>query len=103
MAVLQSWSKEQDVRLPPNQLYTLIMDYLFDDLVEVEFNTGIGLGVYGIMAIVGQEYKKLFDMAEQNGKTIKNSAGKEVGLYDIWLESVHIDMRTKKIRIEVMS
>ena len=103
MAVLQSWSRDQDVRLPPNQPYTLIMDYLFDDLVEVEFNTGIGIGIYGIMSIIGQEYKKLFDTAEKEGRIIKNSAGKEVDLNDIWLESIHVDMRTKRVRVEVIS
>ena len=103
IASLQSWSKDKDIRLPPNQIYTIILDYLFDELIEVEINTGIGLGVYGIMILVGQEYKKLFDSAEKESKIIKNLAGKEIDLNDLWLEEVHIDMRMKRIRVEVIS
>ena len=87
----------QDILLPANKVYTLIIDYPFDDEGKFTIKTGKGLGFVGLVKRIFSCYEKQYANAE------KSNNGYWHGIGDLYLEGIDLNHKDKTIRLSVGS
>jgi hypothetical protein len=93
---IQYWGSG-DFQLPPNEIYTLVIDYPFDCERRYQIKTGKGMGLAGVFKHIGKAYEKTY--ADAN----KGNNGYWHGIEDLHLEEIKVNHKKKLITLSVGS
>lgn len=88
---------KNEINLPPNSTYKLIVDYPVMDPVEFKFSTKNGMGIQGLLIQIGKAYRKIYD--DRNNKYGAYGHGIE----DLTLSGIEINHNLKTIKLCVDS
>lgn len=93
-----SW-KGDFQKLPPNKTFDLVLDYPFGGTRVHHFpiKTGKkGMGLIALLGRIGKAYEKIYEDPEKNGVF-----GHDI--YDLQLEGIRVNYKTKKINLDIGS
>ena len=88
---------KQELHLPPNTKFDLIVDYPLEEKATFSFITGAnGMGLQGVMVEIGKAYTAIYDKADKYGVYGH-------GTEDLMLAGIKVDLNSKKITLEIGS
>ena len=87
--------------LPPNEIYTLLIDYPYmDNYPSFKIKTGKnGLGFIELIAKIGDIYSKIYDDEDTDGRY--GIFGHDID--DLAIEGIHINSKNKTIKLSIGS
>lgn len=95
-------------KLPPHQIFSLVIDYPLDTPATYEIKTGrSGMGLNKLVGEIGKAYKKTYDVEDAWEET-EEDPDPPFGIWghdlsDLYLEQININYKTNKITLDVGS
>lgn len=93
---IQHWDGNE-FYLPPNEIYSLVIDYPFDRERIYQIKTGKGMGLVRLFKHIGKAYDKAYADAD------KGNNGYWHGIEDLIIEGISVNHTKKKITLSVGS
>ena len=93
--------KGQFENLPPNETYTLLIDYPhMDNYPSFKIKTGKnGLGLIKLLSKIGDLYRKIYDDEDCDGRY--GIFGHDID--DLSIEGIHVNNKNKTIKLSIGS